>query len=178
MGASFSSNIFDCPSEGLCSNCCDPSSIKTTAGHTRSHSKPVKAVHVADRFVTGNKFSEEKRISGSFQDCKELGKKSLRLNDSLQDPFSNSIPPRSLEPSPMTGWTHEEQRFLLFALDEFPHARKHPDQLHRCFVKTHRAIPHKSMEEIRNCYEFIERNRIAIFSKTGHSSRTVERLSA
>ena len=83
-----------------------------------------------------------------------------------------TLPVWMQDPPPMTGWTSHDQRFVLTEFEERPHARKSLDSRQNSFARIHRAIPHKSMEDIEECFEYVERKRIAFFGSK--STKAIE----
>ena len=79
-------------------------------------------------------------------------------------PTMDSSAASSKDPPPMEGWRGQDQRILLSELEAHPIAWKHPDHLRVLFERTHRLIPHKSLEDIEKCYKYLETKRIAFFS--------------
>jgi hypothetical protein len=63
--------------------------------------------------------------------------------------------------APLKGWTRDDQRVILSVLEQYPSSQRHQDYLKYLFIRIHRALPHKSLADIGQCYQYIERQRIA-----------------
>jgi hypothetical protein len=136
---------------------------------------------------THEKIHEEKKQShirhpSPLRNSKSLDlnrTKSLDLNSKTRQPLSptRSVPyasaasPKSTpvwkqDPPPMLGWTSKEQKIVLAELEDNPLARKNPDHLQHLIEKTHRLLPHKSIDEIEKCFHYVDNKRIAFFGSS------------
>jgi hypothetical protein len=91
---------------------------------------------------------------------------------------TKSAPAWLKDPPPMQGWTVEDQRVLLSKLEELPNARKGGDHLKIVLDRTHKEIPHKSIDEIAECFKYIERTQIAFFGPNEKNSESVKNSSS
>ena len=58
-------------------------------------------------------------------------------------------------------------------LDENPFSRRNSEHLKRTIEKTHRLIPEKSIEEIQQCYKYLQLKRIAYFGPEREQTRQI-----
>ena len=70
--------------------------------------------------------------------------------------FVPFIPGWIRDPPTMQGWTHHDQNVLLSELDSSPEARNDSAELDKVLQRTHRALPHKSLQEIEELYRHVE----------------------
>jgi hypothetical protein len=85
---------------------------------------------------------------------------------SLPEIAQNNDSPWLKMPTPMPGWTLSQQVTVIEELRYNPTARKSKKSLRNVFESIHRAIPDKSLQEIEDCYQYLQRNRIAYFGST------------
>ena len=79
-------------------------------------------------------------------------------------PCSNG-PWKQLIPTPLPGWTPEDQQILLETLSDYPRAGRDHAQLELALVKAAKRMPHRTSEDCHRCFKHIQESRIAIFRK-------------
>ena len=183
MGASNSSV---CPKlwdqESLRLSCCTEVRDKTTGPGKDSQRKiPTSKLSRSFELPVSNSPNSPRRDnrpqrSSSIEHNRERRNSSPALYSSkLKQPSyklqNHLVPVWMQDPEPMTGWTQEDHKKLLSQIEEHRNARNHPQNLKNVLEKTHRAIPHKSLEEIELCFQHIQSKRIAFFGSSGKVSK-------
>ena len=180
MGASNSSV---CPKlwdqESLRLSCCTEVRDKTTGpGRDRQRKFPTNSSKLSSSFElpVSNNTDNSPRRSSSFEINQERrnslpGLYSSKLKQPSYKLQNHLVPVWMQDPEPMTGWTQEDHKKLLSQIEEHRNARNHPQNLKNVLEKTHRAIPHKSLEEIELCFQHIQSKRIAFFGSSGKVSK-------
>lgn len=173
MGANTSACCSDLRGNGMNLECCMPNNgkqlrlMKSSQAQTSSrNNRPPKDGNTSPINTRSNSTEiirnlGQESASSIASPKKRSQKSSAGGGESVSPTLDSDASTR--DPPPMLGWTQKEQRALISELDKHPQARKHPDHLRVLFERTHRVIPNKSLEEIEECYKYVERSKIAFF---------------
>ncbi len=93
-----------------------------------------------------------------------------------QNSQERKIPSWEKDPSPMEGWSVEEQEALIQAISMSPRDLRHPAE-HRQLIfarliRSNMPLRGRTLSECEACYAHIRANRIAYFGPTQHKKRT------
>ena len=66
------------------------------------------------------------------------------------------------DPEPLKSWTNHEQQVLIDSLNEHPQAREDESYRRKLMDRVRKDLPNKSLEEIRECYAYLLKVRIAL----------------
>ena len=77
----------------------------------------------------------------------------------------SNVPWKQMIPTPLPGWTPEDQQVLLDTLDEYPRAGRDHAQLELALVKASKRMPRRSSEDCHRCFKHIQDSRVAVYRK-------------
>ena len=176
VGSSNSSNGFDM-------FCCAKRSVEPRS-LVRQQRKSADLSFKDIQSAIQNHWNSSSSMVSGFQDS-WMSKGSKQVKSSASEDIDNPSPTMSADgtrrhtgmlrgvPPPLDGWTVQEQQILIQEIDSQPHSRKSHGYLERIFVRTHRLLPGKSINEIETCYAHIQSKQIAYFSVKNTEGRQV-----
>ena len=179
MGASQSSVGSSNSSNGCEMFCCAKRSIEPRS-LVRQQRKSADLSFKDIQSAIQNHWNSSSSMVSGFQDS-WMSKGSKQVKSSASEDIDNFSPTKSADgtrfrrgvPKPLDGWTVQEQQILIQEIDSQPHSRKSHGYLERIFVRTHRLLPGKSINEIETCYAHIQSKQIAYFSVKNTEGRQV-----
>ena len=178
MGSSQSSDVSNDKSDYLDVPCC---ARRINRQQPKTENKGIKDIQSTLKTVWN---STKSLVSSGFQDSW----KSWGSNDAKSSASEKTSSKRSLDgmrfhvcllknaPEPMEGWTAEEQDVLIQEINSHPHSKKSHGYLDRIFVRTHKMLPKKSINEIEQCYSHLQSKQIAYFGVKDEQGRQVTLL--
>ena len=186
MGSSQSSVVSSVNSNCLDMSCC----AKRNAGRVTSVKQQPKTenngIKDIQSTIKTRWHSTKSLVSSGFQDSwKSLGSNDAKSSASEDIGADRPSPKRSLDgmrfhvcllknaPEPMEGWTAEEQDVLIQEINSHPHSKKSHGYLDRIFVRTHKMLPKKSINEIEQCYSHLQSKQIAYFGVKDEQGRQI-----